>query len=47
MATLVAPVPSKEYFFFKLKSDQNCSVQVNLPIGVFSDVLRSENFERV
>ena len=40
IANLVAPVPPKK----KLKSDQNCSVQVNLSIGVFSDAIRSENF---
>ena len=29
---------------FNLKSDQNCNVQENVRIGVFSDALYSESF---
>ena len=44
LANFVAPSPQKKKLKKKLKSDQNCSVQVNLSIGVFSDALRSGYF---
>ena len=28
----------------RLKSDQNCNLEVNVSIGVFSNALRGENF---
>ena len=36
--------PIEKKFKKELNSDQNCSVQVNLFMGVFSDALHSENF---
>ena len=48
VANPVAPVPRKKNKNFrKLKLDQNFSVQINLSIGVFSNAVFSENFERV